>query len=161
MYAFTNWTNESYNYMFIWNCIIPTTLTVEACRLMNKYGTNTSNIIISIFYMRLLSFIWTIVIIIMNNYNINASNLNYIYYHRRIGIELVGFMCFLHVGHGNTMHASHDLEYGVSVFPVLFILKFVTVWERKKNIVHHARSWNLKYIYYIRLYKIALAQYTI
>lgn len=66
--------------------------------------------------------IWTTVIIIMNNYNINSSNLCYVYYHRRIGIELVGFMFFIHVGHGNTMHANHGLEYGVSVFPELFIL---------------------------------------
>lgn len=133
--------------MFVWNCITPTILTIEACRLMNKYGTKTSNIIILVYYTRLLSSIWTIVIIIMNNYNINANNLFYIiYYHCRIGIELVGFMCFIHAGHGNTMHASRGLEYAVSVFPVLFILKFVTVWERKNNIiVSHARSWNLEY----------------
>jgi len=132
LYAFPNWTNESLNYLFVWNCITPTILTIQACRLMNIYGMKTSNIIILIYYTRLLSSRWTIVFIIMNNYNINASNLCYVYYHRRIGIELVGFMFFLHVGNGNTMHASHGLEYSVSLFSVLFILKFVTVWERKK-----------------------------
>ncbi|XP_050060106.1 solute carrier family 49 member 4-like [Aphis gossypii] len=50
-YAFPNWTSKSLNYLFVWNCITPTILTIEACRLMNKYGLGLSWSVSCVLYM--------------------------------------------------------------------------------------------------------------